>query len=156
MRIAFLSILVLALLLFLSCSSDNKTNIANMTEAEFNEIYLRDSAKAMKDPMFNLDKDSVKKVYGDRFNELRTIIKKHDPVGLVSIGASNDEYEPEVKSIIVQLEGKLSEQQIHDLVYQEFLRWFGDESTVGPKEAYKGLAKDIYSWTQKSTIPERH
>jgi hypothetical protein len=114
-------IVLIAVVFLTSYCTDNKTK---MTEEELNKVFARDSAQAMKDPLVKLDKDSVKKAYGDKFNDLRTIINKHDPIGLISNGAPDDEYEPEVKTIIVQLDNKKTEQQIHDLVYQEFIRWF--------------------------------
>jgi len=136
-----ISILLLGLLVC-GCN-DNKTKMTD------DETSARDSEKANSDPLFRLDQDSVKSAYGPRFDELRTIINKHDPIGLLSLGAPEDEYEPEVKTIIVQLDtNKTSELQIHDLIYREFLRWFDDESTAGPKDAYKDLAKDIFIWTQ--------
>lgn len=111
----------------------------------FNQQYL----ESMKDPLFALDIDSVKSEHGERFTELRKIINQHDPIGLLDIGAPEDEYEPEVKTIIVQLEKGMTEQQVHDLIYQEFLRWFEDESTAGPKDEYKELATEIHDWTEK-------
>ncbi len=100
----------------------------------------------MKDPLMALDINSVKKQFEGTFLELRAIINKHDPLGLIGIGAPLDEYEPEVKTIIVQFKNRQSLNEIHDLVYNEFLRWFEDESTIGPKEAYKNLVMDIYNW----------
>ena len=120
-----------------------------MTDQEAQENFDRQYAESMKDPLFALDLDSVKSIHGDRFSELRTIINRHDPIGLLDIGAPGDEYEAEVKTIIVQLDHDMTEQQIHDLIYHEFLRWFEDESTAGPKEAYKELATDIHEWMKK-------
>jgi hypothetical protein len=140
--------ILIAVISLTSCRTDNKTD---MTEEELNKIFARDSAVAIKDPLVKLDRDSVKKTYGDKFNDLRTIINKHDPIGLIANGAPDDEYEPEVKTIIVQLDNKTTEQQIHDLVYQEFIRWFDDESTAGQNDSYKDLAKDIFVWTKKTT-----
>jgi hypothetical protein len=129
-----------------SCGTDNKTNI---TDQEAQKNFDRQYEESMKDPLFALGLDSVKSKFDNRFTELRTIINRHDPIGLLDIGAPEDEYEPEVKTIIVQLDSDMTEQQIHDLIYQEFLRWFEDKSTVGPKGAYKELATDIHEWMKK-------
>ena len=118
-----------------------------MDEKEFNKIYERDLEKFKKDPMFNLEKDSVKKVFGDKFLELRAIINKHDPIGLIAIPAPEDEYDSEVKTIIVQLDSNMTKDQIHDLVYNEFFRWLDD--SAGKKEQYADLAQDIYNWWTK-------
>ena len=120
-----------------------------MTDQGAQENFGRQYAESMKDPLFALDLDSVKSNHGDRFSGLRAIINRHDPIGLLKIGAAEDEYEAEVKTIIVQLDGDMTEQQVHDLIYQEFLRWFEDESTAGPKVAYQELATDIHVWMNK-------
>ena len=129
-----------------SCGADKTTR---MKDQEIQNNFDRQYSESMKDQLFALNLDSVKSKQGDRFTELRTIINKHDPIGLLSIGAPEDEYESEVKTILVQLDTAMTEQQVHDLIYQEFIRWFNDESTAGSKENYSGLAKDIYDWTRK-------
>ena len=111
--------------------------------------FNRQIVESMKDPLFTIDLDSVKSKHGKKFKELRTIINQYDPIGLLDIGAPEDEYDSEVKTIIVQLDSNMTEQQVHDLVYREFLRWFDDESIAGQKNAYKDLAKDIYEWIRK-------
>jgi len=125
---------------------DNKTKMADQ---EAQENFDRQYTKSTKDPLFAIDLDSVKSSHGDRFSELRTIINRHDPIGLLDLGAPEDEYEPEAKTIIVQLDQSMTEKQIHNLIYREFLRWFEDESTAGPKEAYKELATEVHEWMKK-------
>lgn len=93
-----------------------------------------------------IDLEAVKLSYGERFVQLRTIVNQHDPVRLLSLGAPEDEYEPEVKTMIVQLSIEMTEAEVHDLVYQEFLSWFGTEAVLGPKDAYRSLASAIYHW----------
>lgn len=129
-----------------SCGTNKTTKV---TDGEVQENFGRQLSEAMKDPMFTMNLDSIKSKYGNSFNELRTIINRHDPIGLIDLGAPEDEYESEVKTIIVQLDKEMTEKQIHDLVYTEFLRWFDDASTAGSKDAYKELSNDIYKWMKK-------
>ena len=96
---------------------------------------------------FNINTDSVKTLYGDKFLKLRSIVNKYDPVGLISSGAPQDEYEPEVTTIITKLNSNLSENEVYDLVFNEFDFWFGG-STTGPKSSYKSLSKDVYLFAQ--------
>jgi hypothetical protein len=100
--------------------------------------------------LIKLSIDSVKKEFGQSFNELRTIINKHDPINLIKIGAPEDEYDSEVKTIIIQLKNMTTEQQVHDLIYQEFLRWFNHERITGPKDSYKELAADVFVWAKET------
>ena len=37
---------------------------------------------------------------------------------------------------------------VHNLVYNEFERWFEDIVTAETKDSYKDLAKDIYDWSR--------
>ncbi len=83
--------------LLTSCGTDNK---AKMTDQEAQENFDRQYAESIKDPLFDLDLDSVKSIHGDRFSELRTIINQYDPIGLLDIGAPEDEYEAEVKRLL--------------------------------------------------------
>ena len=130
---AFLLIMVFGLF---SCKNPKKSD---SFEKAFEQIKKQDK-------MIALNLDSIKSQYGDKFMELREIINKHDPIGLIEMGAPIDEYEPEVKTILVQINDKDSLDEIHSIVYNEFIRWFGDSSTTGPKESYFDLAKDINNW----------
>jgi hypothetical protein len=104
----------------------------------------------MKDELSNLDLNAVKSKYGNRFLELREMINRHDPLRLLENGAPDDEYDPQAKTIIVQLNTPLTKEGINDLVYREFLRWFGDHSVTGSREAYRALAAEIHEWTRGS------
>jgi hypothetical protein len=120
-----------------------------MTEKQVQDNFDYKHAETMKDPWFAIDIETVKLEQGDRFKELLTIINRYDPIGLIEIGAPEDEYESEVATIIVQMDREMTEQQVHDLIYQEFLRWFSDKSSVGPKDAFKELSEETHKWIKK-------
>ena len=120
-----------------------------MTESKVQKNFDRQYSESMKDPLFALNLDSVKTKYGEKFTQLRAIINRHDPIRLIKIGAPEYEYDSEVKTIIVQITSEMTMQQIHDLIHQEFIRWFNDESTTGQKSSYKELAKDVYNWIRE-------
>lgn len=82
--------------LLTSYGIDKKTE---MTDNETQDNFGRQLSQSMKDPLFTFDLSSVKSKHGDRFMELRTIINQHDPIGLLDIGAPEDEYESEVKML---------------------------------------------------------
>ena len=102
--------------------------------------------KLKKDPIMGLDLDFVKNQYKEEFIDLRNILNEFDPIGLLSMGAPINEYEPEVKTIIVQLNNLKYESEVLDLVYNEFQRWFGN---AGSKDSYKSLAIKIFAWKLK-------
>lgn len=99
--------------------------------------------------MRHLNLDSVKEEYGKDFMELREIVNRHDPIDLLGKGAPEDEYDPEVKTLIVSLDRSMSEEAVHDRIYHEFRRWFGSRSTTGPKEQYRAMSEEIHQWLQK-------
>jgi hypothetical protein len=109
------------------------------------QISKNQNNSVEKHPLIALDMLKVKADYGDRFKELRSIINEYDPIGLIDIGAPSDEYDPEVKTIIVQLKNEMTKQEVHELVYQEFQRWFG----MGEREDYEELAAAIFEWLKK-------
>jgi hypothetical protein len=116
--------------------------------SKFEELILdrdfkRAQEKLKKDPLLGLNLDSVKNTYSNKFYELREIINSEDPMSLIDMGAANDEYEAEVKTIIVQLDSKTNEDEVLNLIYDEFEKWFGD---AGSKENYKALARKILEW----------
>ena len=75
---------------------------------------------------------------------LTELLYRHDPVGLAASGAPNDEYEPEVGTIIPRLRDAKSPGDVRRIVYQEFLRWLEAEETVGPESAYNRIAEEIW------------
>ena len=103
----------------------------------------------MKD-LKKLDQKAVEAKYGRRFNELGKIIEKHDPMGFMAFEGMKGEYDLEVKTIIVQLEKDMSVEEVHNLVFQEFVRWF--EEAAGEKEAYKELAKEVWEWNRSKVV----
>lgn len=69
------------------------------------------------------------------------ILTKHDPIGIFYEN-NTDEYEPESKSIADRINDSNSEKEINQIVYEEFVRWFGKD-TVGSREKYDKIAIEI-------------
>jgi len=110
--------------------------------------HLIKKDKNKDDPLLNLDIKLVRKEFGDkRFDELMSIINKHDPMGIEV--ASIWEYDLEVASIIVQLDDCNTKEEIYRLVLGEFERWF---YKVEAKDLslYEEMAEDIYDWKSKN------
>jgi hypothetical protein len=95
--------------------------------------------------LIQLDLEVIKHTHANHFFFIREIINKYDPIGLIAIGSSEDEYDPEVKTIVYQLKDVHTIVQIQDLVYQEFLRWFEEKSIVGERDSYAEIAIEIFN-----------
>ena len=77
------------------------------------------------------------------FGEIALVLARRDPVGLVRIGAPEDEYVPEAGTILPRLGTVSSKGEALDVVHEEFVRWFGPE-VAGPKEAYAETASEVW------------
>jgi hypothetical protein len=82
-------------------------------------------------------------------HELNQVVRKHDPIGLIAMGAPEDEYEAEVGTIAPRLRTAQSAQETTRIVYEEFVHWFGEESTTGPESSYAALGEAIWQLTRK-------
>jgi hypothetical protein len=70
-------------------------------------------------------------------------INEADPIGLLEIGAPTDEYGPEIGTIVPRMPSAQQLDDVIDVLHQEFLRWFGDD-TAGPRQAYEAPAREIW------------
>ena len=68
-------------------------------------------------------------------------INEADPVALLEGGAPADEYGPEVGTIVPRVVNAQSVEEVTTVLYEEFLRWFGDD-TAAPRQAYEAPARD--------------
>lgn len=99
----------------------------------------------LPDPLIAEDREAVIKHFGAQFFELRNLINRYDPLGLLKVNGIR-EYEPETKTIIIQLKPEMSMEVIHALIYREFFRWIESERLIGPWHKYRSLARAIYYW----------
>lgn len=79
-------------------------------------------------------------------NGLKVLVRKEinriDPVGLLSMGAPKDEYNPEVEEIVKKIGVAKSEKEVEELVYKTFVKMFGSR-IAGVREKYSNLATNI-------------
>jgi len=100
------------------------------------------------------NRNQLKSQFGQLFTEVEQILFSHDPIGIAFVGDENvadnpDEYEPEVGTILPRLRTANTAADVTDIVYEEFIRWFDDEETVGPKAKYKALSGEIWvAWNR--------
>jgi hypothetical protein len=86
----------------------------------------------------------LRRQYLSFYRGLTDLLCRHDPVGLVNLGAPKDEYEPEVSTIIPRLKNASGPDDVRKIVHEEFLHWFGAEETSGPESAYDAIAQEIW------------
>ena len=94
--------------------------------------------------MTNRTNKSAKKEFVELRETIETILRRHDPIGLIGMGAPEDEYDPEVGTILPRLKEATTEDQLKGIVHAEFVRWFGAE-TAGPVDLYTAPARELWA-----------
>lgn len=72
------------------------------------------------------------------FLAVRAVVNNEDPVGLIAMGAPDDEYEPEIEDLI-----KWREPATPEAVGEVFLRWFGSGAGDLTNESAARIASGI-------------
>ena len=85
----------------------------------------------------------LKRQYNKLYLEVEQILFRHNPIG-INFETNSDEYDPEVNTILPRLKDANNEEDVLNIVYEEFIKWF-DPETTGAKDSYKEIANEI--WT---------
>jgi hypothetical protein len=72
------------------------------------------------------------------FLAARTVVNDVDPVGLIEMGAPDDEYDPEIEDLI-----KWRDRVTPERVAEVFIRWFGPESGGMTADSASRIAEGI-------------
>ena len=89
------------------------------------------------------EREILRRTHVRPFAQLVRVLARQEPIGLVGMGAPDDEYEPEVGTILPRLGTVRSEGEVLDVVHEEFVRWFGPD-VAGPREHYAGTASEVW------------
>ena len=98
--------------------------------------------------------NELKSRFGQLFTEVEKILFSHDPIGIAFYGDDNIPDTPaksatEVDTILPRLRTANTASDVTDIVYEEFIRWFGGVETIGPKARYRALSDEIWvAWNQ--------
>jgi hypothetical protein len=131
-------------------------------EAEFvrQQTWARDIAHRQYEEQetpeqMHADRDRLKRRFGGLYQDVLAIIQRHDPIQIAFV--ADDEYEPEVDTILLRLGDAHSEDEIRRVVYEEFAWWFADSKAqswqerlagandiAGSEEKYREIAHDIW------------
>jgi hypothetical protein len=76
------------------------------------------------------------------FSKVKKIVDKYDIVGLLKMGAPEDEYNIESQRITTGLKNCHNILEIQELIYGVFIEFFG-ESMAGKKESYLKVAIEL-------------
>ena len=99
--------------------------------------------------MMDQDKSKLKKEYQQLYKELEEILFRHDPMS-INFEVNEDEYSPEVGTILPRLKDAESKSDVLDIVLEEFKRWF--DIAINNKQedpVFNAIAEEIWSAWQK-------
>lgn len=89
----------------------------------------------------------LKAEYGTLFDSVSALLYRHDPIG-INFEDNPDEYDLEAETILPRLRSCHTAEDVHKVVYSEFVRWF-DAHTAGSPENYERIASEIWQlWRQ--------
>ena len=95
---------------------------------------------------------ALKAAHGRLYTEVSRLLREADPIRLITIGAQDDEYDPEVSTILPRLCEAPSAADVRKIIHEEFVHWF-DADIAGPIAHYAEVAEKI--WGVWLTLKER-
>ena len=88
-------------------------------------------------------RQSLKAAYGSLYSDVSRLLREADPIGMITMGAPDDEYDPEVSTILPRLREANAAVDVQRIVHEEFVGWFGTD-IAGPLTAYADVAERIW------------
>jgi hypothetical protein len=88
-------------------------------------------------------RESLKAAYGSLRSDVSCLLCGADPIRLIAIGAPDDEYDPEVGTILPRLREATSAVDVQRIVHEEFVRWF-EADIAGSVTVYGDVAEKIW------------
>lgn len=98
------------------------------------------------------ERDRLRERYHTARGRLLELLAQVDPIGLV-LDESSDEYAPEVGTILPRLVHCACELDVLDVVYGEFVAWFGAD-VAGSRRRYALAAERV--WVEVVPLLQPH
>lgn len=100
------------------------------------------------------------RTYSTLYAEVTELFARHDPLGLVGMGAPRDEYEPEVGTILPRLirlrsERAVTIEAVQQVIHEEFIQWFSP-GIAGPAERYHAPAEELLALLHRTDLASAH
>jgi hypothetical protein len=87
--------------------------------------------------------DLLQARHGALYTEVSQLLREADPIRLITIGAPDDEYDPEVSTILPRLREAQSAAEVQKIIHEEFVHWF-DADIAGPITYYAEVAEKVW------------
>lgn len=76
------------------------------------------------------------------YTKVKSIVNQIDPIGLISSGAPEDEYNNQINEIVGLLQENVEINFLAEEIYKIFVQSF-DEETAGDKKIYLKIAEEM-------------
>lgn len=83
----------------------------------------------------------------DLVTSIENLLFVSDPIG-INFEPNTNEYQAEAQTIAIRLPEAATTAELHRIVYEEFVHWFGD---AGPEEQYAPIAAEIWALVHPGT-----
>jgi hypothetical protein len=93
------------------------------------------------------ERSRLKAEYGKLFDSVAAILYRVDPIGIAFDNPHLDEYALEAGTILPRLRFCNSADDVHQIVYEEFVRWFNADN-AGSRDHYRQIASEIWQLWQ--------
>ncbi|GCE26348.1 hypothetical protein KDA_18320 [Dictyobacter alpinus] len=90
----------------------------------------------------------LRQQYGEFYKSFIKILASYDPLGLVSSGAPDNEYDIEVDAVLLRMKEAKSVDMLSTIIYEEFVRCFSLPPTH-PKAPYNTIAASVWDTYQR-------
>jgi hypothetical protein len=95
-------------------------------------------------------KKDLKKAFLTLEREVTDALNRADPIGLIAMSCPDDEYSPEVGTILPRLKEADSVLDLQRIIHEEFTHWLGPEN-AGPRANFAEAAQLIWAIMQTKT-----
>src|SRR5947207_1353865 len=101
--------------------------------------------------MNRASKKARKRAIKELQDVVRCAVNAVDPIGLVAGGAPDDEYDRAVGACVPKLLRATSQEDVQEILHEEYARWFGGEDAGSP-EAYAEPAAAVWQFLQSKSV----
>ena len=100
--------------------------------------------------------NKLRQNYKRLYFKVEEILFRNDPMGL-NFEDNKDEYDPEVSTILPRLKEAKSEDDVLNIVREEFSQWFGSEIVTTDSKLYKETSREIWeAWNEFKSETTEH
>ena len=96
-------------------------------------------------------KQQIKHLYGKLYGDLTDLFCRYDPMGLVNMGAPENEYEPEVQAVLPRLKEACSMNDLRYILYEEFTTMFSVVNGPAPRHVLSERSKEKLDMATEET-----